>query len=298
MYVIAGRLTMSPRFFVCFLFFCLIGALSAQTSIDSTSPEFPVNSELYALMTDHLGVDTGPESICGIGSMIGRPFVATRVVTSLQRDPVFSEDNPEPPHRYVIARDRFGRVRCEIGYLMPDFGPVHNRVKLGTYVYDPVEQTHTSMYPESFHSAFLIPFDLMDPIFAKGSPIFSFCVLAAAEDSHCLRKFRESWRDKVVKSEELGNHSVNGLDAAGYMAVLESGDAPETKELLSTLEEWVSIDDKILLRKSSRVGESFTRTLAVTDLRFEEPPVSLFEVPQGDRVHQVSSLPEQLLGSH
>jgi hypothetical protein len=158
-----------PRLFVFSLFFCLIGALSAQTAGDALTPEFPVDSELYALMTDHLGTDTGPESICGIGSIIGHPFIATRVVTSLQKDTA----SLEAPHNYVIARDRFGRVRCEIGYLEPDFGPVQKRVKLGTYVYDPVGQTHTSMYPESYHSAFVIPFTLMDPIFAEGSPIFS-----------------------------------------------------------------------------------------------------------------------------
>jgi hypothetical protein len=281
-----------PRLFVFSLFFCLIGALSAQTAEDALRPEFPVDSELYALMTDHLGTDTGPESICGIGSVIGRPFIAARVVTSLQKDTPSREESPEVPHRYLIARDRFGRVRCEIGYLEPDFGAVHQRVKLGTYVYDPVGQTHTSMYPESFHSAFVIPFTLMDPIFAQGSPIFSFCVLAAAEDTHCLRKFRESWKDKVVSSAELENHTVDGLDANGYTAVLESGDGHGTKELRSTLEEWVSMDDKLLLRESRRMGESFTRTLAVTDLRLEEPPASLFEVPQGSLVHRVSSLPQ------
>jgi hypothetical protein len=151
------------------------------------------------------------------------------------------------------------------------------------------------VYPESYHRAFVIPFTLMDPIFAKDSPIFSFCVLAAAEDTHCLGKFRESWRDKVVSSSELGNHTVDGLDANGYTAVLESGDEHCTKELLSTMEEWVSLDDRLLLRKSRRNGESFTRTLAVTDLRLEEPPASLFEVPRGNLVHQVSSLPQQLL---
>jgi hypothetical protein len=286
---------MPPRLLVFSLFFYMIGALSAQTAGDALTPEFPVDTELYALMTNHLGTDTGPESICGIGSVIGRPFVATRVVTSLQTDTASTAESLEGPHSYLIARDRFGRVRCEIGYLEPDFGPVHKRVKLGTYVYDPVGQTHISIYPESFHSAFVIPFTLMDPIFAKGSPIFSFCVLAAAEDTHCLRKFRESWRDRVVSSAELGNHSVDGLDANGYTAVLESGDEHGTKELLSTLEEWVSIDDKLLLRESRRTGESFTRTLAVTGLRLEEPPASLFEVPQGNVVHRVSSLPQQLL---
>jgi hypothetical protein len=286
---------MPPRLFIFSLFFCMVCAMSAQTAEDAVTPEFPVDSELYALMTDHLGTDTGPESICGIGSVIGRPFVATRVVTSLGKDTASGDESLEAPHSYVIARDRFGRVRCEIGYLEPDFGPVHNRVKLGAYVYDPVGQMHTSMYPESYHSAFVIPFALMDPIFAKGSPIFSFCVLAAAEDTHCLRKFKISWRDKVVSSAELGNHTVDGLDANGYTAVLESGDEHGMKELPSTLEQWVSTDDKLLLRESRRTGESFTRTLAVTDLRLEEPPASLFEVPQGSLVHQVSSLPQQVL---
>ncbi len=286
---------MPPRLLVFSLFFCMIGPLSAQTAGDSLTLESPVDSELYALMTDHLGTDTGPESICGIGSVVGRPFIATRVVTSLQKDTASTEETLEAPHSYVIARDRFGRVRCEIGYLEPGFGPVRNRVKLGIYVYDPVEQTHTSVYPESYHSAFVIPFTLMDPVFAKDSPIFSFCVLAAAEDTHCLGKFRESWRDKVVSSADLGSHSVNGLDANGYTAVLESGGEHGTKELLSTLEEWVSMDDRLLLRKSRRIGESFTRTLAVNDLRFEEPPASLFEVPQASLVHRVSSLPQQLL---
>jgi hypothetical protein len=286
---------MPPRLLVFSLFFCMIAPLSAQTAGDPPTLESPVDSELYALMTDHLGTDTGPESICGIGSVVGRPFIATRVVTSLQKDTASTEEPLEAPHSYVIARDRFGRVRCEIGYLEPGFGPVHNRVKLGIYVYDPVGQTYTSVYPESYHSAFVIPFTLMDPIFAKDSPIFSFCVLAAAEDTHCLGKFRESWRDKVVSSANLGSHSVNGLDANGYTAVLESGDEHGTKELPSTLEEWVSVDDRLLLRKSRRIGESFTRTLAVKDLRLEEPPASLFEVPQGSLVHRVSSLPQQLL---
>ena len=99
----------------------------------------------------------------------------------------------------------------------------------------------------------------------------------------------------MVSSADLGSHSVNGLDANGYTAVLESGGEHGTKELLSTLEEWVSMDDRLLLRKSRRIGESFTRTLAVNDLRFEEPPASLFEVPQASLVHRVSSLPQQLL---
>jgi hypothetical protein len=76
---------MPPRLLVLSLFFCMIGALSAQTAGDALTPEFPVDTELYALMTDHLGTDTGPESICGIGSVIGRPFVATRVVTPCRR---------------------------------------------------------------------------------------------------------------------------------------------------------------------------------------------------------------------
>jgi hypothetical protein len=99
----------------------------------------------------------------------------------------------------------------------------------------------------------------------------------------------------VVSSADLGSHSVNGRDANGYTAVLESGDEHGMKESLSTLEEWVSLDDRLLLRKSRRIGESFTRTLAVTDLRLEEQPASLFKGPQGSLVHQVSSLPQQLL---
>jgi hypothetical protein len=87
---------------------------------------------------------------------------------------------------------------------------------------------------------------------------------------------------------------VDGLDASGYTAVLKSGDQNGTNESLSTLEEWVSMDDRLLLRESHRIGESFTRTLAVTDLRLEEPPASLFEVPHGSLVHRVSSLPQQV----
>ena len=154
---------MPLRLFVFSLFFCMVGALSAQTAGDAVTPEFPVDSELYALMTDHLGTDTGPESICGIGSVIGRPFVATRILTSLEKD---TAESLEAPHTYVIARDRFGRVRCEIGYIEPDFEPVHKRVKLGTYVYEPVGQTQTAMYPEKFSQRFC------DSLHADGS---NFC---------------------------------------------------------------------------------------------------------------------------
>ena len=94
---------MPPRLFIFSLFFCMIGALSAQTAEDAARPEFPVDSELYALMTAHLGTDTGPESICGIGSVIGRPFSATRVVTSLKKDTASEEESLEAPHRYIIA---------------------------------------------------------------------------------------------------------------------------------------------------------------------------------------------------
>lgn len=283
---------MPSRFTVLCLFFCMVGALCAQTNEDDPPPNLPVDSELYALMTDHLGTDTGPESICGIGSVSGRPFVATRVYTSLGRDATFDGDEVEGPHSYLIARDRFGRVRCEIGYLEPTFERTRKRVRLGTYVYDPVGQAHVSMYPEAFHSAFVIPFALMDPIFANGSPVFSFCVLAAAEDTHCLRKFRENWRDKVISSAELGNKVVNGRDANGYTAVVEFANQDNRQTTQGIVEEWVSPDDRLLLRESRRTGESYTRTLAVTDLRFEDPPASLFEVPRGDLVHQVSSLPQ------
>ena len=142
---------MPPRLFVFSLFFCMVGALGAQTAGDAVTPESPVDSELYALMTDHLGTDTGPESICGIGSVIGRPFVATRVVTSFEKD---TAESLEAPHTYVIARDRFGRVRCEIGYIEPDFEPVHRRVKLGTYVYDPVRADAYRDIPRKFSQRF------------------------------------------------------------------------------------------------------------------------------------------------
>ena len=189
MCMIAGRFYHAPAPVRLLCFFCMVGALSAQTAGDALRPEFPVDSELYALMTDHLGTDTGPESICGIGSVIGRPFVAARVVTSLQKDTASREESPEAPHRYLIARDRFGRVRCEIGYIEPDFEAVHKRVKLGTYVYDPVGQTHTSMYPESFHSAFVIPFTLMDPIFAKVPRYSLFAFLRPRKIPTALESF-------------------------------------------------------------------------------------------------------------
>jgi hypothetical protein len=113
---------MPPRLFVLSFLFYMVGALSAQPPGDAVTPEFPVDSELYALMTDHLGTDTGPESICGIGSVIGRPFSATRVLTSFDKETASTEESLEAPHTYVIARDRFGRVRCEIGYIEPTSG--------------------------------------------------------------------------------------------------------------------------------------------------------------------------------
>jgi hypothetical protein len=59
MYVIAGRFYDAPAPFAFSLFFFMVGALSAQRAGDAVTFEFPVDSELYALMTDHLGTDTG-----------------------------------------------------------------------------------------------------------------------------------------------------------------------------------------------------------------------------------------------
>jgi hypothetical protein len=277
---------MPARLFVLPLVLCMVGHLSGQTTPD------PVTPELYALMTDHLGTDTGPEGICGIGSVTGRPFVARRVITSLEKATTSGAQNSDAPHSFLIARDRFGRVRCEIGYIEPGFGPVHERVQLGTYIYDPVEQTHSTIYPQSFHTAYVIPFTLMDPVFAKGSPVFSFCALSVLQDGHCIRKIREAWKDKVVSTAELGSHIISGLDASGYTAVVESGDG--TNVLRNNLEQWVSMDDALLLRESRHVGESFTRTLAVTDLQLQDPPAALFEIPQGDVIHRVSTVPQEL----
>jgi hypothetical protein len=151
----------------------MMGARVAQTTGDATAVEFPVDSELYALMTGHLGTDNGPESICGIGSVIGRPFIATRVVSSLKVD---TASQNESPHNYLIARDRFGRVRCEIGYLVSDFAWARERVELGTYVYDPIGQTHISMYPDSFHNACL-------PVEARTRAIIHSFEVAASSHS-------------------------------------------------------------------------------------------------------------------
>ena len=82
------------------------------------------------------------------------------------------------------------------------------------------------------------------------------------------------------KMEDLGFREVEGVVTHGYRETVTGTEGEWNGKPTFVMESWVSEDiAEVLLRKIITLKLKTTTTIALTDIKREEPPESLFEIP-------------------
>jgi hypothetical protein len=186
----------------------------------------------------------------------GAPFSATLVI---ENDRYFLYGSDEVRRTInLIARDSKGRTHSESRRLMPE--SFHGSPQLlGVRLYDP--ETHVrTIYDPVVHVARqqMIP----EPATVESAP------------------------DPASRKEDLGTSTFDGVPAKGTRRTVTvparasgTGDPADIED-----EVWHSDElrlDLLVRHSDSRFG---TQTIGVSGLKREEPPASMFEVPQGYKI--------------
>ncbi len=198
-----------------------------------------------------------------IPSVPGLPFSATVVIESEREWP---DGSPQIRRTInIIARDSQGRT--------------HNETR--------------RLLPESFHgSPEVLSFRIFDP----QTRIRITCE-PALKTAH--REFvpkapaTPTPPNPLVKIEDLGATTLNGLQAKGtrrkttiYGSAAGNGGSIEVED-----ETWYSEELHLILLIRHSDPRSGDETIGVSGLKREEPPASLFEVPQGYKIVDVAPPP-------
>jgi hypothetical protein len=188
-----------------------------------------------------------------IPSIAGAPFSAT-VVIEAQRD--WPDGYPEVLRTIsLVARDSFGRTHSEARRLMP----------------------------ENFHgSPLLINVRLFDPR-TRIYTVYDPTQKIATQQTIPKQAKAADAPDPFTHIEDLGVSTLNGLQTKGTRrTVIKARGIRKPVEIED--EEWYSEDLHInlLVRYSDpRIG---TNTFGISNLKREEPPASMFEVPAGYKI--------------
>jgi hypothetical protein len=171
----------------------------------------------------------------------------------------------------LIARDSQGRTHNEVRRLMPEY--FHGSPELmSVRLFDPLTRIRTTFYP-ALHTARqqLIPQQQPKP---------------AAPPANT-----------AVRIDDLGTTIMNGLQAKGTRRTrTDYGGRDGPVEVED--EEWYSADLhlNLLVRHSDpRFG---VETLGISNLKREEPPVSMFRVPPGYTIVDATPAPAGSSPSH
>jgi hypothetical protein len=193
----------------------------------------------------------------------GSPFSATVVI----------ESQLEWPEGYteirrtinLIARDSVGRTHGETRRLMPEY--FHGTpLLMNVHIFDPLTRIRT-VYDPSQH--------------------------VATQQTIPKQPAAASLANPSFRMEDLGVSSLNGLQTKGTRRVLTipAKASGVGKRIEIEDEEWYSEDLHInlLVRHSDpRIG---TNTIGVSNLKREEPPASMFEVPAGYKILNLAPAP-------
>ena len=195
----------------------------------------------------------------------GKPFSATAVVETER----YWSDGATQVRRTInlVARDSEGRTRNEVRRLMPEY--FHGSPQLlSVRLFDPLTGMRTDLDP-GFHVARqqLIP---KEPKTA-GTP------------------------NPAPRIEDLGTTTMNGLEAKGTRRTTTiaakasgTGDPVEIED-----EFWYSAELELNLlvhHSDPRVGVD---TVGLSNLKREEPPAGMFQIPAGYQVINVTSASER-----
>ena len=195
----------------------------------------------------------------GIPSVVGVPLSATVVIESDRPTGDGSVQNRRTVN--LIARDSMGRTHNEVRRLMPE--SFHGSPELmEVRLFDPQTRLRTIYYPATHLASRQVI-----PIQPK------------------LAAFPNHW----VSREDLGATTLNGLEAKGTRRTFTvSAYASGTGEPVKVADEfWYSEDlhlDLLVHRIDPRSGE---QTAGVSGVKREEPPATMFALPQGYKVVDV-----------
>jgi hypothetical protein len=263
---------------------------NAQEGSDSSAPHAPgSDKQLYQFVVHHLEPDSGPESICGVRSLTGKPFTAKRTVVA-PGDNDNSTDHGSL--ELIVARDAKGRVRCD------NFGRGFNiqPKQYEVYIYDPIESLQTdyhSRWPDN-RVATVLPLRTAWAEMARHHAPAMLLFMSGGNSA--LPMPNEAARlygaDKMIDLKALPTRYVDGLQVCGYRASFELSDNLNYSRIL-TIEQWVSLDYGIELRSSRREEAGQTVSGVVTEevsvISFAEPTQSLFQIPNGFEIQTCKS---------
>jgi len=198
-----------------------------------------------------------------IPSVPGLPFFATAVIESEREWP---DGSPQIRRTInIIARDAQGRTRNEVRRLEPE--GFHGSPELmSVRIFDPQTRIRTTYEP----------------------------ALKTGRREFVPKKPSESGvSNSAIRTEDLGTTTLNGLETKGTRRTYTiSGVTTADGEPVEVEDEaWYSpeLHLNLLIRHSDRrVG---AQTIGVSGLKREEPPASLFEVPQGYQIVDVPAPP-------
>jgi hypothetical protein len=203
-----------------------------------------------------------PTSLSGItvSAIPGSPFSATVVIESRR---YWSEDYTEVRRSInLIARDSKGRTHNEQRRLMPE--SFHGSPQLyAVRIFDPETRTLT----------------VYDPV---GHLARRLVLPKEATTAGTL--------NPAIRSEDLGTSTMSGVAVKGTRRTLsfsrkESG-VGESVQIED--EEWYSGEMQLMFlahHVDPRYGE---QTVGISSLKREEPPASMFQVPEGYRILDVT----------
>lgn len=206
-----------------------------------------------------------PPAVRGIAipAIPGLPFSATVVIESEREWP---DGSPQIRRTInIIARDSQGRTHSEIRRLLPE--SFHGSPELmSVHIFDPQTRIRITYEPAQ---------------------------QTARREFIPKQPSTTSFSNPSAHTEDLGTATLNGLVAKGTRRTFTiSGVTTRDGEPLEVEEEtWYSPDLhlNLLIRHSDpRVD---VQTVGVSGLKREEPPASLFEVPQGYKIVDVTPSP-------
>jgi hypothetical protein len=201
----------------------------------------------------------------GIPDVAGLPFSATAVIENERT----LRDGSVLTRRTInlIARDSAGRTRTEMRRLMPE--SFHGSPELiEVRIFDPQTRIKTIYYP-STHLAR----QLLLPIPPK--------VVAA--------------HDRFDSQKDLGTTTLNGVEAKGTLRTLTTfgflSGTEEVEDVDVVDEIWYSHELHLNLLVHHSDPRSSEQTLGISDLKREEPPAAMFQIPPSYKIVDATPAP-------
>jgi hypothetical protein len=198
-----------------------------------------------------------------ISPIPGAPFSATVVIQSEREWPEGYTETRRTIN--LIARDSVGRTHSETRRLMPEY--FHGTPMLmNVHLFDPQTRIRT-VYDPTLH--------------------------VATQETIPKQPKAANLANPTLRVEDLGVSTLNGLQTKGTRRIftIPAKASGIRRPVEIEDEEWYSEDlhiDLLVRHSDPRIG---TNTIGVSNLKREEPPASMFEVPAGYKILNLTPAP-------